>query len=93
MKYRIEFLEAVVKEDLKKIDPSLRKRIYNKLEELSNKKDIGRPLHSHLKGLFRIRVGSYRIVYKIVEKKILILVIAISKREDLEVYKISKKRL
>lgn len=44
MKYRIELLEEVVKEDLKEIDSSIRKRIYKKLDELSVKIDIGKPL-------------------------------------------------
>lgn len=93
MKYNIELLEDVVKIDLKKIDSSIRKRIFDKLNELSNKIDIGKPLSSPLKGLYKLRVGSYRIVYKIIKNKVIILVIAISKREDLEVYKTSEKRI
>ena len=92
MKYRIELLEEVVKEDLKKLDHSIRKRIYNKLNELSIKIDLGKPLSSSLKGLYKLRIGGYRVVYKIIDEKIVILVIAISKRDDFEVYKISQKR-
>ena len=51
------------KRDLRNIDSSLRNRIIGKLNELKNDLSIGRPLKPLFKGLWRLRVGKYRIVY------------------------------
>ncbi|HBE79853.1 MAG TPA: type II toxin-antitoxin system RelE/ParE family toxin [Firmicutes bacterium] len=40
-------------------------------------------LHGELEGLFRYRAGSLRIVYKIEEAKITVIIIAISSRGDI----------
>lgn len=59
--------------------------------KLRAKPDYGRPLQGPLAGLFRLRVGDYRVVYKLAGEQIQIL--AIGPRRDEEVYRTAENRL
>ena len=64
MVYKIEYKSSVSK-DLKKLDKKGTKRILNELEEnLGENPDIGVPLSGQFKGLFKYRVGDYRIIWQ-----------------------------
>jgi mRNA interferase RelE/StbE len=77
---KIEYKSSVLK-DLKKIEVSTAKRILNKLErELSKDPDSGTPLKGEFKGLFKYRVGEYRVMYTKTARGILILRIAHRKK-------------
>ena len=59
-------------------------------ERLATRPEVfGKPLQRTLKGYWRLRVGEYRVVFKIVENDILIL--GIVHRKD--VYQRVKKRI
>ncbi len=84
---KIEFTDSS-KKQLKKIDNSNRNRILKYLFEIESLKDPrtrGKALEQNLKGLWRYRVGDYRIVCDIVDEKVTILVVKIGHRRD--VYK------
>ena len=50
--------------DLKKLDKSVAGRILNQLEtNLSENPNSGQPITGQFKGLFKYRVGDYRIIY------------------------------
>ena len=53
----------------------------------------GKPLTGLLKGLWRLRVGDYRVVYRIIKSEIVVLVIKVGIRKDDSVYKELVKRL
>ena len=53
----------------------------------------GKPLAGNLSGYRRIRTGDTRIVYKVVDDRIHIFIIAIGNRRDEEVYDLAVKRL
>lgn len=56
------------------IDRKAAERILDKIEAvLSNNPNIGEPLKGDFKGLFRYRVGDYRIIYVKTPESILIL--------------------
>ncbi|MEB3309921.1 MAG: type II toxin-antitoxin system RelE/ParE family toxin [Snowella sp.] len=81
--YRIEFLKTAQKE-LSKLPREIQTKIalaidFLKLEPYPNnvKKLKGS------EGLFRIRVGDYRIIYKIENKNLIILVVKIGHRRDI----------
>lgn len=60
--------------DLKKIGPSDRQRILRQIEEvLGNDPRSGDPLHGEFEGLFKLRVGGYRVVYAQVGGDVLVL--------------------
>ena len=63
MAAEIEYKESVFK-DLKNIDLPHAKRIVDKLEaELKKNPHKGLPLKGEFEGLFKLRVGDYRVIY------------------------------
>ena len=73
MMYKIEYLESVVKDDISKLSKVERNRIRKAIEErLIHTPLRFKPLHYSLKGCRRLRVGNYRILFKIESKVILI---------------------
>ncbi len=86
--WKIEFIPEAEKE-LSKLNKDSQKLIQNYLNkivlELNHPKDIGKILRHNLKGCWRYRVDKFRIICKIQEDKLIILVIKIGKRD--EIYK------
>ena len=73
MVYKIEYKSSVSK-DLKKLDKKVTKRILNELEKnLGENSNIGVLLSGQFKGLFKYRVGDYRIIYAKTIRGVLIL--------------------
>ncbi len=69
----IEF-KASVQRDLRKIDKKQIGRILDKIENpLRNEPDAGEALKGQYKGMFRIRVGDYRVIYSKTKKGVLVL--------------------
>lgn len=64
-------------EDLKKLDRTTAKKIVAKVKNylIQDPVKLGTPLKGNLKGLYRYRIGVYRVIYVIdqPEKKIIIL--------------------
>lgn len=75
--YQLFYHPLVVRKDIPKLDPVWRARIKLSIEEkLLTRPDLyGIPLRRSLKGHRKLRVGDYRIVFRMQEKKILILAI------------------
>ena len=73
MSYKIEYKSSVVR-DLKKLDKGVAGRILDQLEmNLSENPDGGQPLTGQFKGLFKYRIGDYRIIYTRTVEGILVL--------------------
>ena len=89
--YSIHFHPAVAIEDIPKLDGSwkenIKKSIRTKL--IINPELFGSPLRQSLKGLRKLRVGDYRVIYQIKEKKVLIIMIG----HRSVVYKVISKRI
>lgn len=84
--YQIKF-KASVQKDLKKIDNAMGKKIIEKIySALSKNPKIGLPLKGNGKGLWRYRIGDYRIVYKFNDEELWILVVHIAHRKDVYEY-------
>jgi len=58
MNYKIIWHKGAL-EDLKRLDISIRQKIFEKVDPI----DIGKPLKQNLAGMFRYRFGDYRIIY------------------------------
>jgi mRNA interferase RelE/StbE len=84
--WQIEF-DADVEKDFRKIDKQSQKRIIEYLRSrVLNSDDprrLGKALQGKLSGLWRYRVGDYRIICKIEDKKCVVLVIAIGQRKNI----------
>ena len=73
--------------DAKKLDKTARKRIVNYLEDRvlvdGNPYKVGKPLKGNKSGLWRYRVGDYRILCQIEENRLVVLVVAVGHRKDI----------
>lgn len=77
LEFKIVYHQKVVEEDIPQLTPTWRVKIQAAIEEkLSVYPDLyGRPLRRSLKGYRKLRVGDYRVVFRIAESKVLILAI------------------
>ena len=80
--------KLVLAEDFKKIDISSRrlilKSVYKKLTK--DPESYGSPLSGGYKGYWKLRVAHYRVVYKIVKDRVMVVVIKVGIRRDDKVY-------
>jgi mRNA interferase RelE/StbE len=77
IRYSLELHSKVIKDDLPRIDTSWRATIRDAVrEKLQTEPEFyGKPLRQHLKGCWKLRVGDYRIVFRIQGRKVFILAI------------------
>ena len=82
IRYKIEYKENS-REVFKKFPKNIQERIIRAIEErLTICPEIGKPLIKEWKNHRRLRVGDYRVIYKIVEEKIVVLIVEIDNRKD-----------
>jgi mRNA interferase RelE/StbE len=71
---------------MRKIDPQERKRIRDfldgKVAELDDPRSLGKPLSGSFSGLWRYRVGDYRVIASIEDCCLRILVVKIGHRKE-----------
>lgn len=95
--YKIIY-HPLVEEDLKQLNNSVRIEVFKKLEKVKVSPELGQLLgnknNMNLSGLRKVYVAKkqVRIVYEIVDDILVVKVIAIGKREGMEVYHNVKKR-
>ena len=66
--------KSSVAHDLKKISPKDKQRILRQIEKgLGGDLRRGETLHGEFKGLFKLRVGEYRVVYALPGPEVLVL--------------------
>ncbi len=85
MAWTIEYA-ASVKKSVRNIDAQARQRIRKYLEQrvanLDNPRDLGTSLVGSLGGLWRYRVGDYRIICEIQDDRLRVLVLTIGHRRE-----------
>ena len=86
MSWVYRFDERALKE-LKKLDRQAQKQIIGYLDDrVAGKEDprrFGKPLKANLAGLWRYRVGNYRILCQITDAELLVLVVAVGNRKNI----------
>lgn len=84
MRYRIEYLASVVEEDIPKLARPVRAQIKAAIERklASHPIEFGRPLRYSLKGARRLRVGDWRVIYRI-EPAEVVLIVKIGHRREI----------
>ncbi len=82
--YHIEYFTSVIEEDIPTLPKTLKASIKKGIEECLTVDPIGfgKPLRYSLKGHRRLRVGDYRIVYRIDAKKFIVVIIVIKHRKE-----------
>ncbi len=92
--YKIKYKKEV-ENDLNKLDKSIRSQVFNKIEKISQNPKIWINLNWELSWYKKVYISKkkIRIIYKIIENRIEILIIAIWKRENNTVYKSVYKRI
>lgn len=83
-KWTIEYTESASKE-INELDGNVKKIIKRAIEDklMVDPLKFGLPLRRNLSGLFKLRVGSYRIIYQIRKSEVLVLVIVIGHRKNI----------
>ena len=82
---RVEYTETARKQ-LKKLDKTMQTRILDYMDEialLENPRSRGKALVENLRGLWRYRVGDYRVICEIQEARIIISVLKIGHRKNI----------
>jgi mRNA interferase RelE/StbE len=93
MTYDLAFLDEALKE-WRKLDNATREQFKAKLaERLQNPKVPSARLHG-AKERYRIKLrnAGYRLVYQVKDRELLVLVVAVGKRERNDVYKAAERR-
>ena len=93
MKYEVEFLAAALKE-WKRLDTNTREQFRKKLKERCENPRVLSAKLRDAKDRYKIKLRSagYRLVYEVEDDRLIVLVVAIGKRERSEVYAVARKR-
>ena len=66
--------KASVRRDLRKTDRRNIERILRKIGNvLGDNPKSGEPLHGEFAGLYKLRIGDYRVIYALLERDVLVL--------------------
>ena len=90
---KINYHPKVLKEDIPRLPSEIARRIRNAIENklMVDPVKYGLYLHRNLHGYRKLRVGEWRIIYRIVGNEVRIA--AIGQRRDMEVYRTANKRV
>ncbi len=85
MSYRLEYLAAVVRDDIPALSRPVQQQIRKAIErKLTTTPELfGKPLRFNHSGLRSLRVGDYRVIYTIEPTKHLVIITAIGHRKDI----------
>lgn len=93
--YSVFIDELVFEKDIKKISQPDKQRIFRAIRNklTTSPQEFGEPLRGEFSSLRKLRVGPYRIIYKIEPEKIQVYVIMIGYRQNAEVCRKLMSRL
>lgn len=92
--FNLEFHVLALKE-WQKLDHSVKDQFKKQLEKrLSNPRVVSAKLHGDLDNFYKIKLRSvgYRLVYEVIDHKLVVMVIAVGKRNQEAVYKKAASR-
>ena len=75
---------------IKSLKKDEQKKLLDKIEALSENPRLGKELVGRLSGLRSLRVGVYRVIYRIEETKLIVLVLRAGYRKNIYSKKIGK---
>lgn len=74
-------LFAALKEQIRHLPPDLKRRVWEAIDLLAQRSDLGKPLTDELEGYRSYRIGRYRLIYRIESDRIVF--IAFGSRRDI----------
>lgn len=80
--YRI-VLESQAKNFFKKLDSVSRERVSKKIGKLKTNPRLGIPLLGNFRGLWKLRIGNYRFIYKIDQDNLVIVGVNMGNRRNI----------
>ena len=81
MSFSIRIRESAAKE-LRRVSKPDRARIVAAIDRLTETPHLGAALKGGLRGLRRLRVGDYRVVYEVRDDELIVLVVRVAHRRD-----------
>lgn len=81
MSYSLRIKASAAKE-LARVDKTARLRLIEAIETLKAYPHTGSALKGELKGLRRLRVGDYRVIYEVLDNELVILVVRVGHRRE-----------
>ena len=93
MTYNLEFLEEATKE-WDKLNPTIRQQLKKKLVQILESPRISKNQLSGSTNRYKIKLRSigYRLVYEVIDQEVVVLVVAVGRRENNQVYKAAQSR-
>lgn len=93
MSYNLEFLEQAF-DEWQKLNPSIKQQFKKKLSKLLDNPRIRKNKLSGHPNRYKIKLRSigYRLVYEVIDDEIIVLVIAVGKRENNAIYRSADSR-
>ena len=81
MSYSVQIKASAAKE-LERVAESERARIITAIDQLADNPFLGNALKGELRGLRRIRVSNYRVIYEVQGETLIVLVVRVAHRSD-----------
>ena len=78
--YSLVFTE-VAKKQLEKLDSRLKGQVEKGLHRISQNPKLGKPLRGELKGIWSERVATFRVLYKIYDHRVEVLILTVEHRK------------
>ncbi|WP_456457603.1 type II toxin-antitoxin system RelE family toxin [Nitratifractor sp.] len=94
MNYSLEFKPKALKE-WKKLDHSIKLQFHKKLKERLENPHVPHSKLSGFKNVYKIKLrrSGFRLVYEVIDDRVVVFVLAVGKREDGAVYSDLEKRM
>ena len=81
MPFSIRIKRSAAKE-LESVGQETRARLVGAIDSLGENPLAGSPLKGGLRGLRRLRVGEYRVIYEVLDGELVVLVVRVSHRRE-----------
>ena len=93
MTYNLEFLEEA-KREWEKLNPSIKQQLKKKLVKVLENPKVPKNQLSGSSNRYKIKLRSigYRLVYEVIDQEVVVLVIAVGRRDNNQVYKAAESR-
>ena len=94
MKWKVLYHPEVM-EDLEAVGPSAARRIMRSIDDKLTRAPLqfGSGLTGNLASFRKLRIGDYRVVYRVRESDVIVFVLTVGPRRDKEVYKSALDRM